>query len=211
MSKSDFNPILLVGLGNVGKEYEATRHNFGFLFLDQLIDDYGFFSQGKRMHSEIFSGEIDGKRVILIKPQTFMNRSGIAVSEVASFFKIKPADILVFYDDVDLELGRVRIKSGGGSAGHNGIKSLDSAVGKGYHKFRLGIGKGVVNTINQEENFLIRKIPASDYVLAKFSLAEMEIVKGVNQKLSQLLPEILNKDFDRILNKFYQKFSNNGR
>jgi PTH1 family peptidyl-tRNA hydrolase len=97
---------LLVGLGNIGPEYEQTRHNFGFLTLDQIIEDYHLNKiSAKKFHSEIFAGEIFGKKVIAIKPQTFMNRSGIAVSETSNFYKIEPENILVFHDEVDLVLG----------------------------------------------------------------------------------------------------------
>lgn len=184
---------LLVALGNIGPEYEITRHNFGFLLLDQLIEDYGFNQvAAKKFHSEIFSGMIDGQKVIAIKPQTFMNRSGIAASEVANFYKIDPDNIIAFHDDVDLELGRMRAKVGGGNAGHNGLKSLDSHMGKKYTKVRLGVGRP------QDSRY-----STADYVLGKFSKDELEAVKKVNLKISDVMEDLLEGKLDEFMNKFY--------
>ncbi len=185
---------LLVGLGNIGREYELTRHNFGFLLLDQIVQDYGFFEQSKKFKSEVFFGEIDGKKVIAIKPQTFMNRSGSSVLEAANFFKIEPKNILVLHDDIDLELGKVRVKIGGGNAGHNGLKSIDDVIGKNYARLRFGIGRP------QNSEFAV-----SDYVLGKFSREEIEKVKRINEKISDFIDEILEGRFDV----FYDKLNSN--
>lgn len=183
---------LLVGLGNIGKEYVSTRHNFGFLLLDKIVDDYGFSLQSKKFKSEIFTGEISGQKIIAIKPQTFMNLSGIAVLEVAKFFKIPLKDILVLHDDVDFELGKIKVKIGGGSAGHNGLKSIDEIVGKNYQRLRLGVGRP------QNKEF-----DTADYVLGKFSREEMKKVEEVNSKISKLIPDLLlGKDQD-FVNRFY--------
>lgn len=185
---------LIVALGNIGPEYEITRHNFGFLLLDQLIEDYGFKQiAAKKFHSEIFSGQIDGKKVIAIKPQTFMNRSGIAAAEVANFYKITPNHIIVLHDDIDLALGRMRAKIGGGNAGHNGLKSLDNHIGKEYTKVRLGVGRP------QDTRYL-----TSDYVLGKFSKDELAVVKKVSLKISDVMEELLEGKLDEFMNKFYR-------
>lgn len=183
---------LLVGLGNIGREYESTRHNFGFLLLDQIIKDHGFTLQSKKFKSEVFSGEINGKKIIALKPQTFMNRSGIAVAEAASFYKIAPKNILVFHDEVDLVLGKIKVKVGGGSAGHNGLKSIDEMVGKDYVRVRLGVGR--------PEN---KEFSTADYVLGKFSKDEMVMVEKVNEKISKLVGELLEERADSFLNKFH--------
>jgi len=183
---------LIVGLGNIGREYEKTRHNFGFLLLDQIIEDYGFSAQSKNFKSEIFTGEIDGNKVVSIKPQTFMNRSGIAVSQIASFYKIETKNIIVLHDDLDLELGRVKVKVGGGNGGHNGLKSIDEMVGKNYLRVRLGIGRP------QNAEFA-----TSDFVLGKFSLEEMQKVGKVNERISDLAGELLEGRLDGFMNKFY--------
>jgi len=183
---------LLVGLGNIGREYERTRHNFGFLLLDQIIDDHDFQAQGKKFKSEIFSGEIDGEKVIALKPHTFMNLSGRAVIEAANFYKIAPKNILVFHDEIDLPLGRVKIKTGGGNAGHNGLRSIDDSIGRNYVRLRLGVGRSE-----------IQQSQVSDHVLGKFSAAEMIEVDKISQKISELIGEILSGNYDKFLNKFY--------
>jgi len=183
---------LLVGLGNIGREYEFTRHNFGFLLLDQIIADHSFQAQGKKFKSEVFSGEIAGEKIIALKPQTFMNLSGHAVAEAANFYKINPKNILVFHDDVDLAFGKVKIKTGGGNAGHNGLKSLDESVGKNYTRIRLGVGR--------PEN---KEFSTADYVLGKFSKDELAEVKKISQKISSLVAELLEGRVDQFLNRFY--------
>ncbi len=184
---------LLVGLGNIGREYQATRHNFGFLLLDQILADHGFVAQSKKFKSEVFVGKISGKKIIALKPQTFMNLSGLAVAEAASFYKIEPENILVFHDDVDLVLGKIKIKIGGGNAGHNGLKSIDEVMGKDYVRLRLGVGR------SESKEF-----DTADYVLGKFSKEEMEVVKKINEKISKLAGELLEGRGDVFLNKFYQ-------
>jgi PTH1 family peptidyl-tRNA hydrolase len=182
---------LLIGLGNIGREFEFTRHNFGFLLLDWIIADYGLREQSKKFKSEVFIGEVEGKKIIALKPQTFMNRSGVAVLEAANFYKIEPENILVFHDDLDLSLGKIKVKIGGGNAGHNGLKSLDEMLGKNYARLRLGIGR--------PEN---REFEISDYVLGKFSQEELRLVRKNNEKISDLLGELLEGRWDRFLNKF---------
>lgn len=183
---------LLVGLGNIGREYEMTRHNFGFLLLDQIIKDHDLQSTSKKFKSEVFSGEIAGEKIIALKPQTFMNLSGIAVAEAASFYKIAPENILVLHDDVDLALGKIKIKIGGGNGGHNGLKSLDEMVGKNYMRLRLGVGRP------QNKEF-----DTADYVLGKFSKEEMKVVEEINKKISKLVRELLEGRADNFLNKFH--------
>ncbi len=183
---------LLVGLGNIGKEYELTRHNFGFLLLEQILVDYGFVAQSKKFKSEVFSGEIDGKKIIALKPHTFMNLSGNAVLEAATFYKIEPKNILVLHDEVDLELGRVKVKIGGGNGGHNGLKSIDETIGKHYVRLRLGVGR--------PEN---KEFDIADYVLGKFTKTELILAKQINEKVSDNIGEIFDEKFDVFLNKFY--------
>lgn len=183
---------LLIGLGNIGREYELTRHNFGFLLLDQIVADHALQAQGKKFKSEIFVGNIDGKKIVALKPQTFMNLSGQAAVEAASFFKIPVKNILVFHDDVDLALGKVKTKIGGGNAGHNGLKSLDEAVGKDYVRIRLGVGR--------PEN---KEFETADYVLGKFSKDELVQVKEINKKISGLIGEVVAGNLENFSNRFY--------
>ena len=131
---------LLVGLGNPGGQYEGNRHNIGFMALDAIAREHSI-TQFRTKHSGLLAeGSIGGEKVILLKPQTFMNRSGDSVQQVAKFYKIEPADIIVLYDELDLAPGKVRVKVGGGNGGHNGLRSIDPQVGLNYKRVRLGIG-----------------------------------------------------------------------
>lgn len=133
--------LLIAGLGNPGPKYENNRHNIGFIAVDAIAHAHGFGPWRKKFQAEIAEGTIAGVKCLALKPQTFMNESGRAVGEAAAFYKIKPADIVVFYDELDLAPGRVRMKTGGGAAGHNGIRSMiASAIGDGFRRARLGIG-----------------------------------------------------------------------
>jgi peptidyl-tRNA hydrolase, PTH1 family len=131
---------LLVGLGNPGNQYEGNRHNIGFMAIDAIARAHGF-GPWKSKHAGLLSeGTIGGERVMLLKPQTFMNKSGDSVQQVARFFKIANGDIAVFYDELDLAPGKVRVKVGGGNGGHNGLRSIDPQIGLDYKRVRFGIG-----------------------------------------------------------------------
>ena len=131
---------LLAGLGNPGGKYAGNRHNIGFMAVDAIHSRHRFSPWSKKFKAEIAEGEIGGEKVLLIKPQTFMNLSGESVGEAMRFFKLAPGDITVLYDELDLPPGKVRVKVAGGHGGHNGIKSLDAHCGKDYRRVRLGIG-----------------------------------------------------------------------
>jgi PTH1 family peptidyl-tRNA hydrolase len=131
---------LLVGLGNPGAQYEGNRHNIGFMAIDSIAQTHGI-SQFRSKHQGLSAeGSIAGEKVILLKPQTFMNRSGDSVQQVAKFYKIDVADVIVLYDELDLAAGKVRVKVGGGNGGHNGLRSIDPQIGLNYKRVRLGIG-----------------------------------------------------------------------
>jgi PTH1 family peptidyl-tRNA hydrolase len=132
--------IIIVGLGNPGAQYAGNRHNIGFMAVDALQRLPSFSPWSRKFRSEISEGEIDGEKILLMKPLTFMNLSGEAVGEAMRFYKLKPADIIAIHDELDLLAGRVRIKIGGGHGGHNGLKSIDAHCGKEYRRLRLGIG-----------------------------------------------------------------------
>ena len=131
---------LVVGLGNPGPKYERTRHNIGFLAIDAITRRWNLRGPREKFNGEIAEGEIDGERVITLKPMTFMNNSGESVAPAARFYKIEPADVIVIHDELDLVDGKVRIKRGGGAAGHNGLRSIDAHLGADYWRMRLGIG-----------------------------------------------------------------------
>ena len=133
--------LLLVGLGNPGAKYAKHRHNIGFMAVDAIARAYGFGPWRKKFHGEISEGQIAGAKCLLLKPQTFMNESGRSVGEAATFHKLSPRDVVAFYDEIDLAPGRFRMKTGGGAAGHNGIRSLiASPLGDGFRRARLGVG-----------------------------------------------------------------------
>ncbi|QQR39880.1 aminoacyl-tRNA hydrolase [Devosia rhizoryzae] len=131
---------LLVGLGNPGSQYEGNRHNIGFMAIDAIARAHGIGPWKSKHAGQIAEGVIGGGRVMLLKPQTFMNKSGDSVQQVARFFKIDNTDIVVFYDELDLAPGKVRVKVGGGNGGHNGLRSIDPQIGLDYKRVRLGIG-----------------------------------------------------------------------
>ena len=158
---------LFVGLGNPGKKYARNRHNFGFMAADSIASDYGFTTWRKKFHGSLCEGTLDGIRTLLLKPQTFMNESGRSVRAAAEYFGINPCDIVVFHDEIDLPLTKVRTKIGGGNAGHNGLKSIDRHIGSDYRRVRLGIN-------HPGERDLVHR-----HVLADFSLQEKDQVERV--------------------------------
>ena len=131
---------LFVGLGNPGPKYARHRHNIGFMALDAIADRHGFPAFRSRFRGLVSEGRLGEERVALLKPQTFMNESGRAVSAAMQFYKPGLAEVTVFHDELDLAGGKLRVKRGGGSAGHNGLRSMDRIVGPGYRRVRLGIG-----------------------------------------------------------------------
>ncbi|MEZ5842334.1 MAG: aminoacyl-tRNA hydrolase [Hyphomicrobiaceae bacterium] len=131
---------LIVGLGNPGSKYAGNRHNVGFMALDAIAERHGLPAWRKRFQGLATDGEIDGERVVLLKPQTYMNESGRAVGEAARFLKITTADVIVLHDELDLEPGKLKVKTGGGNAGHNGLRSITAHLDNEYVRVRLGIG-----------------------------------------------------------------------
>ncbi|WP_028134401.1 aminoacyl-tRNA hydrolase [Bradyrhizobium japonicum] len=131
---------LFVGLGNPGAKYARNRHNIGFMAVDEIARRHGFAPWRRRFQGETSEGTLGSERVILLKPTTYMNESGRSVQEAANFFKIAPGDVTVFHDELELPPGKVRVKIGGGIAGHNGLRSISAHIGNDYRRVRLGIG-----------------------------------------------------------------------
>lgn len=131
---------IFVGLGNPGSKYAGNRHNIGFMALDRIAEDHGFSPWKSKFQGRIAEGLLGGEKVLLLKPETFMNRSGQSVSEAMRFYKLAPGDVTVFHDELDLAPGKVRVKQGGGHAGHNGLRSIHGHIGEAYARVRLGIG-----------------------------------------------------------------------
>ena len=132
--------LLLVGLGNPGGDYARNRHNIGFMAVDEIVRRHSFQPFRSKFNGELAEGRVGREKVLALKPMTYMNESGRSVLAAASFYKIHPEDILVIHDELDLAAGKLRLKSGGGHSGHNGLRSLHAHVGEGYRRLRLGIG-----------------------------------------------------------------------
>jgi len=132
--------LIIAGLGNPGTKYAGHRHNIGFMAVDEIVRRHGFSAWRKKFRAEISEGLLDGETVLVMKPQTYMNESGRAVGEAMRFYNLGPENLIVLYDELDLAAGKVRIKTGGGTGGHNGIRSIDAHCGKDYRRVRLGIG-----------------------------------------------------------------------
>ena len=166
---------LIAGLGNPGRDYVNTRHNVGFEAIS-VLSSYYDIPLKKIKHKAVFGeGKISGEQVILAQPQTYMNNSGNAVGPLMAFYKIPLENVIVIHDDMDLKIGDMRQKIGGGSGGHNGIKSIDAAVGNGYHRVRIGIG--------HPRDFELPMDPA-DWVLGRFGAVQMEIIKNTIDQIS---------------------------
>ena len=171
--------FLICGLGNPGKEYLNTRHNIGFQLVDKLSSFYNFSLFKKDNKKEILKGTINNNKCFLMKPLNFMNLSGQPVQEVMNFYKIKKDRLFIIHDDLDLSLGKVKIKFGGGNGGHNGLLSLDEMIGANYYRLRIGIDHPGI------------KHQVSNYVLNKFTDEEMTVI---NNKLSKI-----TKNFETLL------------
>jgi PTH1 family peptidyl-tRNA hydrolase len=175
--------ILLVGLGNPGKEYDLTRHNVGFLCIDDFVGKTAEMTDWmvkKDLKCQLSSGQIGDARVIAIKPTTFMNLSGEAVQATAQFYKISPEHIAVIHDELDINFGQVRLRVGGSDAGHNGIKSVTQHMGEDYGRIRVGVGPKKS-----------AKIDSTDFVLQKFSSDEQAQLLNLTKEVSAILSEYL--------------------
>lgn len=174
--------FLIVGLGNPGIEYAETRHNVGFMTADALAGAYGFGPFRQKFDGLVAEGRIGGEKIYLLKPQTYMNLSGNSVVKAAHFYKILPQNIIVIHDDMDLPVGKIKAKLGGGAGGHNGLKSIDAAVTPGYNRIRIGVGhpqgggEAVVN-----------------HVLSRFSKADAELLAADIEAVVQNIGLVIEK------------------
>lgn len=177
---------LIVGLGNPGKKYENTRHNVGFMVLDTLVHElYAKFSNNKQLKAELSEINIDGEKVILAKPDNFMNNSGEVVSAIANKFKLDPSDIWVVYDDASLPFALLRTRLEGSAGGHNGVKSIIASLqAEDFIRLRIGIGETP------------EKIPLEDWVLSKFTKKEQKTLKLIVPKIASTIVEGLKGGLD---------------
>ena len=158
---------LVVGLGNPGSEYANTRHNIGFMAADAICSRYKFESFKKKFDGEVAMGQIANEKVIVLKPHTYMNLSGNSVVKAALFYKILPENVIVIHDDMDLKTGQFKAKKGGGSGGHNGLKSIDAHISANYNRIRIGVG----HPVNKGNDVI-------NHVLGAFSKEEKNILEN---------------------------------
>ena len=181
---------LIVGLGNPGKEYENTRHNTGFMAIDEYAKINNIdFNKNKfdGLYTDII---VNNEKVILLKPQKYMNLSGEVIYKYMDYFKIDKEDILVIYDDMDLDVGTFKIRFKGGSAGHNGLKNIESNISSNeYKRIKIGISKN-------------KNIDTVNYVLGKFSKEEKEKLNEVLKNIPNIINDYLKLDFDKLMNKY---------
>jgi PTH1 family peptidyl-tRNA hydrolase len=179
---------IFVGLGNPGAKYAANRHNIGFMAVDRIAEAHGFGPWKSKFQGRIAEGRLGTEKVLLLKPETFMNLSGQAVGEAMRFYKLEPGDISVFHDELDLAPGKCRVKSGGGHAGHNGLRSIHAHIGEAYHRVRLGIGHPG------------RKELVSAYVLHDFPKTDADWLDDVLRGIADGAPHLAAGDSAKFLN-----------
>ncbi len=179
---------LFVGLGNPGSKYAGNRHNIGFMALDQIASDHNFAPWRAKFQGKLSEGRLGREKVILLKPETFMNLSGQSVGEAMRFFKLEPSDITVFHDELDLAPGKCRVKTGGGHAGHNGLRSMHQHIGPDYLRVRLGIGHPG------------HKDRVSAYVLHDFAKADAEWLDDVLRGIGDGAPDLAEGEASRFMN-----------
>ncbi|MCA0907598.1 aminoacyl-tRNA hydrolase [Ruegeria marisrubri] len=179
---------LFVGLGNPGQKYARNRHNIGFMAVERIAEDHGFGPWKSKFQGEISEGRLGSEKILLLKPQTFMNRSGQSVGEAMRFYKLDSTDVVVFHDELDLAPGKVRVKAGGGHAGHNGLRSIHDHIGAAYDRVRLGIGHPG------------RKEMVSAYVLSDFAKSESDWLDDVLRGVSDGAPHLAQDDGGKFMN-----------
>lgn len=180
---------LIVGLGNIGKEYEKTRHNVGFDTLDKICDKYNISINRIKFKGTVGEGNISGEKVILLKPSTYMNLSGESIIEVVNFYKIPIDHVIVIYDDISIDIGRLRIRPSGSAGGHNGIKSIISCMGsQDFPRIRVGTGEPKGDLVS--------------YVLGKFSKDERKLLELAMDAASEAVEDILKLGVTEAMNRY---------
>lgn len=179
---------LFVGLGNPGVKYAMNRHNIGFMAVERIATDYGFAPWRAKFQGEISEGRLGSERVVLLKPMTFMNLSGQSVGEAMRFYKLEPADVVVLHDELDLAPGKARVKTGGGHAGHNGLRSIHQHIGDAYARVRIGIG----HPGNKDR--------VAAYVLSDFTKGDEAWLDDLLRGISEGAPALAAGDAARFMN-----------
>jgi len=187
---------LLVGLGNPGDAYAGNRHNVGFMAVDRIAKHHRFGPWKRKFQAFAADGEVAGERTLLLKPQTYMNESGRAVGEAARFLKIPLEDIIVLYDEIDLAPGKLKVKTGGGNAGHNGLRSITSHLGNDYQRVRIGVGHPG------------DKAQVANYVLSDFAKADRVWLEPLLDAIAQSANRLVKNDQARFLTDVAKKLQN---
>lgn len=183
--------ILIAGLGNPGSRYAANRHNIGFVAAEAIARRHGLGPWRRRFQGETADGLIGNERVVVLKPLTYMNESGRSVGEAMRFYGLSPDDVVVLHDELDLPPGKIRIKSGGGHAGHNGLRSIDAHIGGGFHRVRLGIGHpGLKDLVH-------------GYVLHDFAKADCKWLEALIEAVADAAPDLAARQFASFQNKVH--------
>ena len=184
--------LLLVGLGNPNPNNSNNRHNVGFSVIDAINQKFKLSKQKPKFKGLLTTGKINEQKVFAIKPLTFMNSSGICLKELIEYFKIEVKNVFVFHDDMDIDIGKIKVKFGGSNAGHNGIDSIDKNIGKNYSRIRIGIGRPKKNS------------EPTEHVLDNFSSDEKDNVERVTTNIIESLSILINKDLDLFSSKINQ-------
>jgi PTH1 family peptidyl-tRNA hydrolase len=187
--------LLLVGLGNPGARYAGNRHNIGFMALDEIVRRHGFSAWRQRFQGEVAEGRLGTEKVLALKPATYMNESGRAVGEAVRFFKLTPADVVVLHDELDLAPGKVRVKLGGGAAGHNGLRSIGQHIGPDFKRVRLGIGHPG------------RKEAVHGWVLGDFAKSDAEWLDRLREALARHAPLLAEGEDGSFMSRVNQEVS----
>ena len=195
MAALSFDIKLIVGLGNPGPKYSETRHNAGFWFVEDLADRYrGRFLPEKKFHGEVTRINVDGSDIWLLKPQTYMNRSGLAVVSLAAFYKLTPQQILVAHDEIDLQAGTARLKSGGGHGGHNGLRDIIAHLGtKEFQRLRIGVDHPG------------SKDMVVDYVLKRPDAKDRLAIEGSIDDALRVVPKIAAGEWEKAMHQLHTK------
>jgi len=181
---------LVVGLGNPGERYARNRHNIGFMAAEEISAAYSFGPWQKKFHGRICAGEIGGEKIFILLPETYMNESSRAVQAACAFHKITPEKIIVLHDEIEIQPGKIRVKQGGGHGGHNGLKSIDAAIGPDYWRARLGIGRPPVP-----------EMETADYVLSNFNAEEKKWLKPFLKSIAGHFPLLLSGQPSELMNR----------